>query len=56
MKIIITAGEAIDIGIWEELCNIKGMWVFALNEGVIDNDHEVILTEEEASKLGIINK
>ena len=53
MKIIITAGEAQDKGIWEKLCNLKGIDIYAIAEGTMDSDKEIILTEEEAHKLGL---
>ncbi len=55
MNIKITAEEAIDKGIWEELCEIKGLNEWCVNEGLMDSDHEISLTEKEAKELGLIN-
>ena len=53
MKIIITAEEAINRGVWEKLCDMKGINVWAVNEDLMDNDQEITLTEEEARILGL---
>ena len=53
MKIIITAREALEKGIWDDLCDLKGFNVWAVNEGQMDGNEEITLTEEEAQKLGI---
>lgn len=53
MKIIITAREAIDKGIWDDLCKIKGYSVWCVNEGKMPLEEEISLTEEEARKLGL---
>ena len=55
MRIIITAEEAIDKGIWEEVADIAGYDYYAVNEGM-DPNEEISLTEEQAIKLGLINK
>lgn len=54
MIITITAGQALDKGIWDELCSLKGINVWALNEGLIDPNDEISLTEGEAISLGLI--
>lgn len=56
MKIQITAREALDKGIWDEVCELKGWSVWILNEGRMDSSELISLTEEEAEKLGLINK
>lgn len=56
MKIIITTEEALDLGIWDWLCKVKGLGEWALNEGTMSPQHEFTLTEEEAIKLGLIRK
>jgi len=53
MKIIITAEEAIDKGIWEEVADIAGYNYYAVNEGM-DRETEIVLTEEQAKSLGLI--
>lgn len=54
MKIIITADKAIDKGIWQEICKIKGYNEWCVNEGLMDDDYEISLTEKEAKELGLI--
>lgn len=54
MEIIITVREALDRGIWLELCDLKDWNEWAINEGMMDDTEEITLTEEEAKKLGII--
>jgi len=54
LKIIITAREALDKGIWDALCDLKGIKVWAINEGMMDDTEEITLTEEEAETLGLI--
>jgi len=54
MKIIITASEAIEKGIWERISQIKGYDVYAVSEGM-DPETEIELTQDQAIDLGIIN-
>ncbi len=49
----ITANEAIDMGIWDKLCSIRGINEHAVSEGLMDGDQEITLTKEEADQLGI---
>lgn len=56
MKIIMTAGEIYDKGLWEVVCAMKDISEWALNEGTMNSDDEILFTKEEAIKLGIINK
>lgn len=53
MKIIVTADEAITYRFWDKLCDLKGINVWAVSEGLMDGDHEITLTVEEAQKLGV---
>ena len=53
MNIIITADEAIKQGIWEELCKLKGINPWIINEGIAKPTVEITLTLEEAQKLRI---
>jgi len=54
MKIILTAQEILDRGIWDEFCEMKGINPWAMNEGLIDSDEEFIFSEQEAKELGLI--
>lgn len=53
VKITVTADEAIELGIWEDLCRIKGINEYAVNEGMMDGSDEISLNGEEAAELGI---
>lgn len=55
MKYLITFGELIDRGLWLSYCEKFGINEWAVNEGLASSDDEVVLTEEEAQELGIIN-
>lgn len=54
--ISLTASEAIDRGIWDELCELRGWNVWIVNEGRMPSDEEITLTEDEARKLGLLPK
>jgi len=54
MKIIITAGEAIEKGYWEKVCKWRGWNVWSFNEGLMDRKETIELTEWEANELGIL--
>lgn len=54
MKILVTAEELIDEGVWEEFCENKGINPYAVKEGLMNSDEEFSLTEKEARDLGII--
>ena len=56
MKIIITAEEAMDKGIWEEICEIKGYNPWCVNEGLMDDDYEISLTEKEGKEFNLIER
>lgn len=61
MKIIITFKEADDLGIFKELCKLKGYDLYRVSEAMSAGDHyvlteDIILTKEEAEELGIIPK
>ena len=55
MKIILTAGEAINKGIWDKICELKGYNPWCVNEGLMDSDDEIKLTSKEAKKIGLIS-
>lgn len=53
MKIIITANEAMDLGIWDTLCKMKDINVWALNEGLMNSNDEIAISDKEAVVLGL---
>ena len=54
MKLVITAGEALDYGWWKRICDYKGMNVYAVNEGLMDRDAKIELSQDELQKLGVL--
>jgi len=54
VQITITAREAFDKNIWIQLCDITGINEWAINEGLMDDDEAITLTEEEARQLHLI--
>jgi len=53
MRIIITAGELIDKGVWADFCELFGIDVYAVDEGLIGLDEEFILSEKEQDEVGL---
>lgn len=53
MKLKITAQEIWDQGCWSEFCDLKGISVYAMNEGM-DENTEFELTPEEAKDIGLV--
>lgn len=43
----ITPREALVLGIWGEVANTKGINVYAIKEGLIDDDEELTITVEQ---------
>jgi len=56
ITVTLTANEAMEMGIWEDLCQMKKISIWAVNEGTISGDHEFTLTKEETYDLGITIK
>jgi len=54
MKIVVTAQELLDKGLWGDACELLGLNEWAVNEGLMDSDEELTLTEEQAKTLGLI--
>lgn len=54
MIINITVREIIDCGRWDELCELKGLNPWGVNEGLINTDEVIELTDDEARILRII--
>ncbi len=54
MKVSVTAEELIDRGVWDEVCELKGLNPWCVNEGLMDSDEYITLSLEEAQKLGIL--
>ena len=54
MRIVLTVRELMERDIWETICDLKGIKVWAVNDGLIDDTEEISLTEEQARKLYLI--
>ena len=52
MKIIVTVSEAIEKGYWDRICDWRGWNVWAGNDGRMDSEEAIELTEWEANQLG----
>lgn len=56
ITVTLTADEAIEMGIWDKLCAMRKLSIWAVNEGTISSDHEFTLTKEESFDLGLTIK
>lgn len=54
MKITMTVREIMDKGLWLEVCQMKGISEWAVNEGRMNSNEEIILSENEAQRLRLI--
>ena len=54
MRIVVTASEMLQSGSWDEFCELKGINVWAINEGRLSGDEEFSLTLEEAQRFGLV--
>jgi len=56
MEIIVKVStqELINLGIWEIACDVLGMNVWAVNEGLMDSDEIITLSQWQAQELGLI--
>lgn len=43
----LTAGKLMDIGAWDEVCEVKGWNVYCVNEGLMSSSDEVNISETE---------
>ena len=54
MKIIMTARELIDRGLWPEVCKLMDIGEYAVNEHQLGIDHRFVFTETQATELELI--
>jgi len=54
MEISITAKELMDKGKWDQVCNLKGLSIWCVAEGLMDSSESISLTYEEAKTLGLV--
>ena len=43
MIIITTPGELLELGLWDDYCEISGTSVWAVNEGMINREEEIYI-------------
>lgn len=56
MRVTITFGELMDKYDWEGVCNVLGLNIWCINEGLASSDEEITISEEDAKKIGILNE
>lgn len=57
MRFIITANQAMDLNIWLDLCELKGISEWAVNEGMDpDTEFEIDLSKSSELHRNIKNK
>lgn len=54
LRVVATARELLDRGVWLEFCELRGINEWAINEGRMDDDEQFNFTPDEAKKLGLI--
>lgn len=54
MRVILTAREIMDRGIWDEFCQLRGINPYGMKEGLMDSSDEFSFTEDEAVNLRIL--
>ena len=53
MEKIYTAKELMDKYKWDEVCNLKGINPWCINEGLMDSSYEISFNEEECREIGL---
>lgn len=54
MKVITTPSELIGRLKWEQACDMLGYHPWAVDEGLMDADQAITLTQVQATKLGLL--
>ena len=54
MKIVISAIELVDRGKWLKACDLLGINIWAVKEGLMGGDDTLTLTEKQAKELELI--
>ena len=54
IKIRVAAGTLLNKGLWTEACQEVGLNEWIINEGQMDRDEEVTLTQRQAKKIGLL--
>lgn len=56
MKISISAGELLERGLWQSACELLGFNEWVINEGLLSSEDDVLLTPDQAIRLGLIDE
>lgn len=54
MIISLTVNQLIDKDLWELVCKMKGINLYAVNEGLMKGTDKIAFSEKEAKQLGLI--
>lgn len=54
MIINIKIKDIINKGKWEKFCDMFGIQLYAVNEGLLNGEEEFAMTKEQAIELGLI--
>lgn len=54
MKYVLEVREIMDRGLWDRVCDLRGINPWAVNEGLMDAGEELTFTDEEAHRLGLV--
>lgn len=54
MQVIVTVRELFDRDVWSEACEIVGISVYAVNEGLMSSNDTITLTHEQAWRLKLV--
>ena len=49
-KVCLEASKLLDIGAWDEVCEVKGLNPWCINEGYMNSSDEIYFSEEELQK------
>ena len=55
MYVVLKVKEIVDLGLWEEFCDLKGYGVHAVSEG-LDLNLDFYFDEEEIKKLNLLKR
>jgi hypothetical protein len=53
MKIILTASELMDRGLWLKVCEDRGISEWCVNEGRMESSHEFTFNEKEIEEYNL---
>lgn len=54
MTVIVDPGWLLDRGLWARACDELGINEWAINEGLMERDHRLTLTYDQAVRIGVL--